>query len=174
VPCTYRIDPRRRQIPRTSDWGSPFGYGGAHIGGTGRKEGLAERPSSAAALLVSRRGGFRATGVAEAERPDLARVDERLLEHLRRRAAERSIEVRRPHERQLLEVGGETEAQRLLAVEAEMLGFPFLPQRLHRARGRAASRVGNRASLLVEPLEGRLVQPIPDELLDDERPVRTE
>src|SRR5207247_10343844 len=60
----------------------------------------------------------------EAERPDRAGADQRLLERLGRRTAEPPVEVRTPLEATLLEPGGELAPEDVRAVQIDVRVLP--------------------------------------------------
>jgi len=92
-----------------------------------------------------------------------------LLEHLRGDAAEQPAEERRPHECALVEARVDRGAERLEAVQADVLHLPLVAQCFERRRRLSLAGGRERAPLLVVPVERRLVRQIPAVLVENER-----
>ena len=140
-----RLHRLRREHRRRSGW---------------RRSSAARRPPSRPACRTPR--------VAEPERPDRVRVDERLLQHLRGAPPSAGGRTACARTSRSSKRASDRRPERLEAVEAEMLRPPLVaaaprarpaphPARPLRARG-----------LAVEPVERRLVDEIPAELVEHE------
>jgi hypothetical protein len=93
-------------------------------------------------------------------------VDQGLFEHCGGDSRQRSVKVRNPLERSLDEARVEPLAECREPVQPEVLGLPFPLHLFTRRRLLAVPRGGERAPLTVEPVEGRLVEAVPAELVD--------
>ena len=84
------------------------------------------------------------------------------------------MQVRHGLEGHLLEALVELAPQRHVAVQPEVVRLPLRAQLLGRGRSLLAPGGGERALLAPEPVEGRLVEQIPRELVYDENAARLE